>query len=249
MIKALNLAALATILLLRFLAGCSPPDERLVEISRQSMERQAEQNRQIAQQSQHITQASGEMVQAEAKARQDLIEMQRQLAESEGLARQQLLKVQGDLVQRDAQSRQELNQLQQDVHAASREERKRLDDQRQSLETERRQIAQDRQRAPVIAAAITQVGLLLLCALPLAVCVYLLYVLRHSAPQDDALTELLIEELAAEHPRLLPTSSRPALAPPRSETAEQEPEDPQVPPDDAYPWEPFPDTNPDKETT
>jgi hypothetical protein len=217
---------MSLLLLVTLVCGCSPPDERLVEVSRQSMERQAEQNQEIAQQSRQIAQASGEMVQAEAKARQDIIGLQRQLVQSEEKARQELLAIQGDLVQRDAQSRQELNQFQQEVHAAGQEERKRLDEQRQVLETQRRQIAEQRRRAPLVAAAVTQVGMFLICALPLAVCIYLLYVLRHSSSQDDALTELLIEEMAAEHPRLLPESGHPTPALPGPESAEEEPMEP-----------------------
>ena len=226
MVRPLRLVALMTTLLATLVGGCSPPDTRLVEVSRQSMERQAEQNREIAQQSRQVVQASGEMVQAEAKARQDVLELQKQLVQSEDKARQELLAIQGDLVQRDAQSRQELNQFQQQVHAAGQEERQRLDEQRQTVEAERRQLAEQRHRAPLIAAAITQVGMLLLCALPLALCMYLLYVLRQSGPQDDALTELLIEEMAAEQPRLLSDSHRlpPALSGPG--TAEQESEEP-----------------------
>jgi len=63
-------------------------------------------------------------------------------------------------------------------------------------------------RAPIIAAAITQVGLWLVCLAPLALCGYLLYVLRHAGDDDAAVTELLIDEIIAEHPRLLPLETQ-----------------------------------------
>ena len=49
---------------------------------------------------------------------------------------------------------------------------------RTKLETERREIAQQRQQAPIVAEAIRGTGLFLVCALPLAVVIYLLYSLR-----------------------------------------------------------------------
>jgi Tfp pilus assembly protein PilN len=89
------------------------------------------------------------------------------------------------------------------------------------LEAERRNLAKLQQRDSIIAAFITQAGLIVLVALPLAVCVYLLYVLKQSAPQDDDLVELLVEELAAQQPQLQTgNSSPPAL--PHPEVAEQQ---------------------------
>ena len=84
------------------------------------------------------------------------------------------------------------------------------------MEAERRQIAGERQRAPIIAAAITQVGLILACLAPLALCAYLLWSLKSTAEQDEAVTELLVEELTSEHPRFLlpgpPRPEQPALS-------------------------------------
>ena len=111
--------------------------------------------------------------------------------------------MQRELVDRDRQSQ-----------TAFQNERASLDRQREDLERERRQIA----RAPVIAAAVTQVGLILACLAPLALCAYLLWSLRSTAAEDEAVTELLMEELTSEHPRLLlpgpPRTEQPVLSNP-----------------------------------
>lgn len=67
--------------------GCS--DERLVELSQQSVERQTEQNRAMAKQSQAVASATRELVEADAKARQELLKATRDLqAQSAQLDRQ-----------------------------------------------------------------------------------------------------------------------------------------------------------------
>ena len=58
-------------------------------------------------------------------------------------------------------------------------------------------------RVSVVAAVITQVGMIVACLLPLLLCAYLLFVMRAGRDNDEAVTELLIEELVAERPRLL----------------------------------------------
>lgn len=72
--------------------------------------------------------------------------------------------------------------------------------QRDQLEAERRRIAEQRHRDPLIAAAITNVGLVLACLLPLAFGIYVLSSLRGKSDSDDALVELLIEEVVADRP-------------------------------------------------
>jgi hypothetical protein len=60
----------------------------------------------------------------------------------------------------------------------------------------------------VIAAAITDVGLVLACLLPLLLCWHLLRSL-HRESNDPVLTEILIEEIASDSPTLLlPPMSR-----------------------------------------
>ena len=64
--------------------GCSSSDDRYVQLSQQSVARQAEQNRQMAQQSQQVAEATHELVQADARARAEMIEAQRSLEGFEG---------------------------------------------------------------------------------------------------------------------------------------------------------------------
>ncbi len=185
--------------------GCSPPpDERLVELGQQACDRQAQQNQTIADQSRQVTETTHQFVESSGDARKEMIELQRELVEAEANARNELVRIQQDLVDRDAECRQELNALQQETQSAIQVERQSLDRQREGLEAERRQVAGERQRAPIIAAAIAQVGLILACLLPLVLCGYLLYVLRHTGDDDAAVTELLIQEIVADHPRFLP---------------------------------------------
>jgi hypothetical protein len=56
---------------------------------------------------------------------------------------------------------------------------------------------------PIVAAAITNIGLLVACLLPLVVCWYLLH--RRVEPVDDqAVAEVLLEDLVTDRPLLLP---------------------------------------------
>ena len=199
------------ILLLLIVIGCSPSDDRLVELGQQACDRQARQNQAIADQSQQITETTHQFVESSADARKDMIELQRELVEAEAEARSELVQIQQDLVDRDAQCRQELTELQRDSQSSVQAERQSVDRQREDLANERRQIADERHRAPLVAAAISQVGLVLACLLPLVLCGYLLYVLRHSGDDDAAVTEMLIEELVADRPRFLPTPGSAAI--------------------------------------
>jgi len=171
-----------TILLLILVTGCSSgDDERLAELGQQACDRQAQQNQTIADQSRQVTETTHEFVESSGDARKEMIELQRELIEAEAEARNELVRVQQDLVDRDAECRQELNELQRETQSAIQMERRSIDRRREGLEAEHRQIAGERQRAPIIAAAITQVGLILACLAPLALCVYLLWSLRSTA--------------------------------------------------------------------
>ena len=201
---------LLMILLLLIVIGCSPSDDRLVELGQQACDRQARQNETIADQNRQVAETTQQFVESSADARNDMIQLQRELAEAEAEARSELVRVQQDLVDRDAQCRQELTELQRQSQSAVQIERQSIDRQREDLANQRRQLADERHRAPLVAAAIAQIGLLSACLLPLVLCGYLLYVLRHSGDDDAAVTEMLIEELVADRPRFLPM---PGLAP------------------------------------
>lgn len=126
-------------------------------------------------------------------------EQNRQAAE----LHKQLVEGSKQLVQADARAREELTVLQHDLRADQAD----IGRQRDQLEAERRQMADQRHRDPLIAAAIMNVGLVLACLLPLIVAVYVLWAVGHSRQSDDAVTELLVEELVADQPRLLPPAT------------------------------------------
>ncbi|MFH1921539.1 MAG: hypothetical protein ABIP48_16870 [Planctomycetota bacterium] len=98
-----------------------------------------------------------------------------------------------------AQAHQDLIGLQQNLE----EQQVGVNDQRDELESERREIAEQRHRDPLIAAAINNVGLVLACLIPLALAGYLLYCLWDRS-DDEAVGELLIQELTTDRPLLLP---------------------------------------------
>jgi len=135
----------------------------------------------------------------------------RQAAQNQEMSRLNREVAQGTkrLVEADAESRTELVALQQDLRADQAE----VNRGRDRLETERRQIAAQRHRDPIIANAITGVGLLLACLLPLWLCWCLLRSVRDEN-DDSIVAEVLIEELASDQPRLLPSprTDRAALA-------------------------------------
>lgn len=187
--------------MLPMVAGCGSPNGRVARLSQESCRRQAQQNETIARQSREVTETTEQFIQANGKARQDVIGLQRDLVQADAKARGELIQIQQDLVERDAEGRKELSTLQKETQTALQAERDRLDQQRENLEEERRKNAKRRHRDPIIAAALTQIGLVLGCLAPLTLCAYLLYVLRHSATDDAAVTELLIDEFVSENPR------------------------------------------------
>ena len=105
-----------------------------------------------------------------------------------------------ELIEADAQARQQMAQL----HNKLGEEQREIGRQRDQLEQERRRLAQQRQRDPVLAAAITTTGVTLAGLLPLLLAGLVLWRLRDAGQELETLNELLVEELVAEQPRLLP---------------------------------------------
>jgi hypothetical protein len=76
-----------------------------------------------------------------------------------------------------------------------------LQKQRTQLDNERRSIANERHRESLLAPVVSSVGLMLVAALPLVLCWYLLHGLR--TPDEDV-SEVLIQNLAREQ-LVLPT--------------------------------------------
>jgi hypothetical protein len=110
------------------------------------------------------------------------------------------------LVEGDAAARKDLLEAQQQLTSELHSERASLDRQREEMEQERRNIAAQRHRDPLIAQTISAVGLTLACLLPLLLAGYVIYSLNRSSDDSDALSELLIMELTADQPLLLPSS-------------------------------------------
>ena len=95
--------------------------------------------------------------------------------------------------------------LQQGIDA----ERGHLDQQRTALEDERRAIAAERVRDPIIANALIGAVILAACVLPLVLAFFVLRGAHKSEPEDAALNELLVQELVADEPLLLPRPTLP----------------------------------------
>ena len=144
------------------MTGCSD-DERLTRMAEEHARRQAAQSQQMAELQGQVAQGAKELVEADARARQETIALQR-----------------------DIQT-----------------ERAEVGQQRDQLEEDRRDLAAQRRADPIIAAAVTQVGIVVACILPLVLCWYLL-VREQSQPDDATVTEVLIEDLTAERPMFLP---------------------------------------------
>ena len=82
-------------------------------------------------------------------------------------------------------------------------ERTDLNAQRNRLGAERQLIALQRQREPLIAESIKQVGILALCLLPLIVCALLLLLRKSNEPDDgNAIAETLVSDLMSARPTL-----------------------------------------------
>jgi hypothetical protein len=150
--------------------GCSSGDERVVELSRQSTDRQAEQNRLVETNSRQVLEATDRLVEADAKSRTENIELHRQIEV----------------------------------------ERSGINQQRDVLEQERRQIAEQRNRDPIVAESILSVGGLIAAILPLLVCLALLRGLFHKSDQE-ALADVLIEDLVSQQPLLREPNALPLL--------------------------------------
>ena len=178
---------IATLLMLLTAIGCSRPadmrDQRLAEFARQSVEQQAKQNEEMARQSKAVVEESSQLAEA-AK----------------------------EMVASDAEARAEMIAAHDRLNGQLNEQRGTIDAGHDALEEERRQIAEQRHRDPIVATSIQTVGLIIACLLPLLVCVFIIRQMSRTEPDDAAVAELLVCELTSDQPRLLPGRSlRPAL--------------------------------------
>ena len=69
--------------LLMSLVGCESEGERVAQVAREAAQRQAEQNKQMAQLQGQVAEGSRQLVEAEAKARADMTALQRDLQRSQ----------------------------------------------------------------------------------------------------------------------------------------------------------------------
>jgi hypothetical protein len=143
-------------------------------------------------------------------ANQAALEAQRQqnqlvAAQSQALAEnsREITAAAGAVLAREHEIRSQLDQQQQRIDAG-----------RTDLENQRQLLAQQRQRDPVIAAAIQSVGLWLACTTPLLFGLYALRLMFRDDPQHAAVAELLVTELVSDSPRLL---TAPVMGPLRIE--------------------------------
>ena len=171
-----SVAMVAAVLLLATIGGCgSSPDERLADFAERTMSEQVRQNDRMADQSQAV------------------------VAESHQLA--EAAKV---LVERDAEARRELIAAQQELTSQLNGQQSAIQTGHQQLEQDRREIAEQRHRDPIIAAVIQDFGLFIACLLPLVVAVFVILQMQSQEPDHAAVAELLVLELTADEPRLLP---------------------------------------------
>ncbi|MBL6706200.1 MAG: hypothetical protein ISQ06_08815 [Planctomycetaceae bacterium] len=176
MIHHRSVAMFAAVLLLATIGGCSrSPDERLADFAQQTMTEQIKQNDRMAEQSQAV------------------------VAESH-----QLAETAKELVARDAEARRELIAAQQELTTQLNGQQSAIYTGHEQLEQDRREIAEQRHRDPIIAAVIQDFGLVIACLLPLVVAVFVIRQMQSQEPDHAAVAELLVLELTADEPRLLP---------------------------------------------
>ena len=140
--------------------------------------------------------------------------IRQQAAQNERMAKQsqEIAQASRRLVQGDTEARKDLLAAQKQLTSELHSERANLDRQREEMERERQNIAAQRQRDPVIAAVLTNIGLTLACLLPLLLAGYIIYTLSRSSDDSDTLSELLVMEIVAEKPKLLPMAPRTVAA-------------------------------------
>ena len=171
--------AIVPILLLLTVIGCSDTpdmrDQRLAEFAEQAVKEQARQNDRMADQSQAV------------------VEESHQLAETAK-----------ELVEHDAEARRELIAAQQELTSQLNDQQATVDAGRGQLEQDRREIAEQRHRDPIVAIAIQNTGLVIACLLPLIVAVYVIRQMQSQEPDHAAVAEMLVLEVTSDEPRLLP---------------------------------------------
>ena len=183
-IHRLRRVAMFLALLIPGVVGCDrAPDERLAEFAQRSMVEQRQQNDRIADQSRAVVAESHQLAEA-AKA----------------------------LVERDAAARRELIAAQTELTTQLNQQQSAIDAGHEQLEQDRREMAEQRHRDPIIAAVIGNIGLIIACLLPLVVAVFVIRQMQSQEPDHAAVAELLVLEMTADEPGLLSGSLSPRQA-------------------------------------
>ena len=177
MVTAIIRLLLSLMMLGLLITGCNSSDDLSGQVALQSVHAQRQQNELVARQSAAVVQESGQV--------------------AEGAK---------ELVARDAQARQELILAQKQAHEQLHEERASVDRQREVLDGERRGIAEQRVRDPIVGAAIQGAIELFACLSPLLLAAYALRQLGRASNAPVELGELLLAELTSSQPTL-PSSS------------------------------------------
>ena len=127
--------------------------------------------------------------------------------------RERVARLSQEAAARQAEQNQEIARLvesQQSLQHEIETQHQHLDEQRTALETERREIANQRFRDPIIANAVIDAAMLVACVLPLVLGYFALRTANQ--PESDAvLSELLIQDLASDESLLFPRPNVPAI--------------------------------------
>jgi hypothetical protein len=191
MIHLRRVAMCLALLMLGVVGGCGrSADERLADLAQQTMTEQVRQNDRMADQSQAVVEESHQLAET-AKA----------------------------LVEHDAEARRELIAAQQELTSQLNGQQSAIFTGHEQLEQDRREIAEQRHRDPIVAAVIQDFGLAIACLLPLLVAVFVIRQMHSQEPDHAAIVELLTLELTSEEPRLLAgaTVTRRALSSPEQD--------------------------------
>jgi hypothetical protein len=120
-----------------------------------------------------------------------------------------------EVVKAETEARHEATKLQRDVAARTAEtdrQRDHLEAERQKIAGERREVAAQWRRDSALVPAMEALGPVLVIIGVLAFCGYLLFALRQEKDHDQAVSELLIEDLTSQQPILVPPVPAPVVA-------------------------------------
>lgn len=124
--------------------------------------------------------------------------LEQQSRQSEAVAEnsRQIAETTRELVLAEAEAREQFTQSRRELQSEIAESYQRIDEAREQLEAERKSIAAQRHRDPIIAEAIGGVALLISALLPFLIIGLLMYSLNRGGPDEAAVNSLLISEIS-----------------------------------------------------